>query len=92
MRIGVCAEDGAGDVDALALSAGELAAHFAEDRVVAVGFFHDEVMGEARLAAASISARLAVGDAVGDVLRDRAGEDHRFLGDDADLLSQGFRG
>ena len=44
---------------------------------------------KARLAAASISFALAhAGMAVGDVLGDRAGEDHRVLCDDADLLSQ----
>src|SRR5437879_1659383 len=40
------AQNGAGDVDALALPAGELPAHFPEDCVIALRLFHDEFVRE----------------------------------------------
>ena len=70
------------------VSAGKLAAHFTEDGVVSAGFFEDEVVGESALGGRFDVEPRGVRHAIGDVLRDRAGEDHGFLRDDADLAAK----
>jgi hypothetical protein len=62
MRIGALAEDGAGDVEALLLAAGELPAQAVERRVVALRLLQDELVAESALrAASSMAARGRVG-------------------------------
>ena len=81
-------QDGAGDVQALALPAGEASAQLAQLGVVALGFLDDEIVGE-RLAGSlldllaqqadggclvvqSAHERVAVGDVLGDGARGTA--------------------
>ena len=86
-QVGVL-EHGPGDRDPLALPAGQLHAPLADGRVVARGQPGDELVG------AGLHRRLVhelgrgTGTAVGDVVRDRAVEQQRLLGDVGDRAAQ----
>src|SRR5579883_189050 len=84
-RIG---DERAGDRNALTLSAGEAAAALADDRVVALRQFEDELMraGELRRGDHTLDRHAGIGKR--DVLPDRAVEQHVLLEDDADLTPQ----
>ncbi len=81
-------EDGPGDGHALLLSAGELHASLAHQRIVALGKFLDEAVriGGAR-GGLDFGARRA-GPAVADVLGDGGGEEDRLLRHRPDLPPQ----
>ena len=85
---GGIAHDGAGDADALALAAGKREAAFADHRIVAMRHLRDELVRIGHLRRLDDFLRRRVGPAVGDVVADRAGEEHGVLQDEADLLAQ----
>ena len=85
-------EDRPGDRDALALAARQPRAAVADDRVVAVGQRADEVVGVGRPGRGDDLGLGRVEPAVQDVLADRAAEQRRLLGDQADLAAQAGHG
>ena len=82
------AQERARDGDALALPAGELGAALAEQRVVALGQLHDELLGVRGACYPAQRFVAGVGPAVQDVVAHAAREQHGVLGDDADLAAQ----
>ena len=87
-RIGGVANDGAGDGDALTLTARQRVAAFADDGVVAVRQPRDELVGVGQLGRSNDFLARGAGLAVGDVLRDGGVEQHRLLQHEADLPAQ----
>ena len=81
-------EEGAGDGDALALSARELHAVLAAGRVVAALEAHDEVVRVGRLGGGDDLRLARAGTAHGDVVAHRALEQEVLLGDIGDLPAQ----
>jgi hypothetical protein len=81
-------EQGACEGQALALASGEEDAVFADLGVVSFGKLLDEGMGEGGAGSLFDLVRRCVGARVGDVVADRAGDEGRVLGDDADLASE----
>jgi len=81
-------EDGAGDGETLALSAGKAAAALAEDGVVALGELGDEIVGGGDFGGAFDLVARGLGVAEGDVGGDGVGEEEAFLEDDADVAAE----
>ena len=79
------------DADALALAAGERIAALADHRVVAVRHPRDELVGVGELGRGDDLLLGRVGAPIGDVLADRAVEEHRLLQHEADLASAATR-
>src|SRR5208283_378219 len=81
-------ENGTRDRDALALATAQAQAALADDRIVALGQPHDEVVRQRR--AGCIFHRLPwnVGLAIGNIVADSIVEQDRILGDDGNLRPQ----
>ena len=87
-------QEGPGQADPLALAAGQRAAALADGRVVAARQGGDEKLVlrvRGRAAAAYLLGRGA-GPAVPDVVRHRAREEQRLLGQQRDVVAQGVQG
>ena len=87
---GGIANEGAGDGDALLLSAGESRAAFADDRVITIFQFADELVGIGGPGRRPNLLLAGLRFAVGNVFVDGRSEENGLLEDDADLSSQGF--
>ena len=81
-------EEGAGDGDALALAAGELAAILADARGEAVGQLLDELPGVRCACGADDVLLVDVGATIGDVGGDAIVEQHHLLADPGKLATQ----
>jgi hypothetical protein len=81
-------EQGAGESEALALTAGEEDPVFADHGIVSVGELLDEGVGEGVAGGLLDLVERGVGTCVGDIVADGAGDQGRVLGDDADLASE----
>src|SRR3989449_3967716 len=77
-----------GDRDPLALAAREAHAPLADERVVAVGARHDEVVSVRLARRAHDLLERRVGPPVRDVIADRVAEEEVLLRDDADLRAE----
>ena len=76
------------DRDALALAAAQALPAIADQRLIAIGHFLDEVVGERRFRGGDHALARHVWMAVTDVIPDRFIEENRFLRDDGDLVAQ----
>ena len=85
---GGVSQDGAGDGDALALAAGQRHPFFADLRVIALGPFHDEVVGVSMFRGHHDLRFGRAGPAQRDVVPDRIIEQDDVLGDHRDLVAQ----
>ena len=81
-------EEGSGEGEALALTAGEEDPVFADHGIVSVGELLDEGVGEGVAGGLLDLGERGVGTCVGDIVADGAGDQGRVLGDDADLASE----
>ncbi len=81
-------EQGAGESEALALSAGEQDPMFADHGIVSVGELRNEGVGEGGTGGLFDLVERGVGAGVGDIVADGTGDEGRVLGDDADLAAQ----
>ncbi len=84
-------EQRARDRHPLLLAAGELHPALAHQRVVALREPGDELVRVGGLGGGEDLLLAGVGPGVADVVGDRVGEEHRLLGDGADLLAQPLR-
>src|SRR5579859_6505008 len=73
------ADDGAGDGDALALTAGERDASFADDGVVALRHLLDKLMRIGELGGSENLRTAGARLTISDVVPDRSVKQHRFL-------------
>ncbi len=86
------AKDGAGDANTLALAAGEFNATLADNRVIAVFSFYDEVVRQCGFGGLLEQFLVGVWLAVGDVFANRATEEVHILRYHGYLIAQGFLG
>ena len=89
MRVG---EEGACQCDALALPTREREAPLADHGVVPVGKGEDELVGLGRLGGGDDVVEGRIGNAEGDVVPDRVGEQEALLEDDTDLPAERVEG
>ena len=85
-------QQGAGDGEALLLSAGELAALVADDGLVALRLGEDEIMRVGLPGGFFDFFLRSLGTAEADIVQDGVVEKEGVLGDNADLLAQGVEG
>src|SRR6202040_943323 len=80
------------DGDALALSAAESSTAFADEGVIGLREFHDEIVREGRLGRGDHTFLGNIVQAVADVVPHGVVKQYIFLGDHGNLLAQGFDG
>lgn len=85
-------KDGAGDRDALALTAGQINSAFTDPGFVTLGKLFDELMGVGDFGGSDDLIAIVAHLSKGDVLGDRTGEQDGVLGDDANLVTQAGEG
>ncbi len=85
-------QEGPGQADPLALAAGQQAAALAHRRVVAIGQRRDERVRVRRPGRGGYLILRGPGPAVPDVVRHRAREEQRLLGQQGDVVPQGAQG